>query len=125
MVDSGASETVIPEGLVRSVDVQASEASRRGVQYEVANGVQIPNLGQLTLNGFRDVEGFSRIVTTQVCDVKQPLMSVKRLRDSGHAVVFDSDGGRIEHMASGQSVRLSERDGMFMLKLWVPTKAGF
>ena len=71
------------------------------------------------------MEGFHRNITAQVCDVKQPLMSVKRLRDSGHAVVFDSDGGRIDHLASGSSIRLSERDGMFMLKLWIPTKAGF
>ena len=45
-VDSGASETVINEEMLRSVQVQEGAASRRGVEYEVANGIRIPNLGE-------------------------------------------------------------------------------
>ena len=45
-VDSGASETVVSEHMVQSVDTVPSPASIRGVAYEVANGEQIPNLGE-------------------------------------------------------------------------------
>ena len=44
-VDSGATETVVGEDMVESVEVVEGEASKKGVQYEVANGVRIPNLG--------------------------------------------------------------------------------
>ena len=45
-VDSGASETVVGEGMLRSVAIKEGEALRRGVQYEVADGTLLPNLGE-------------------------------------------------------------------------------
>ena len=45
-VDSGATETVIPDGCLRSISMREGEASRRGVRYETANGIRIPNLGE-------------------------------------------------------------------------------
>ena len=45
-VDSGASETVVNDDMLKSVQTQESAASRRGVEYEVANGIRIPNLGK-------------------------------------------------------------------------------
>ena len=45
-VDSGASETVVNEDMILTADIQEGQASRRGVEYEVANGVRIPNLGE-------------------------------------------------------------------------------
>ena len=45
-VDSGASETVISEDMVLSATLTEGPASRQGVQYEVANGVRIPNEGE-------------------------------------------------------------------------------
>ena len=101
--------------------VEANDASRRGVQYEVANGHRIPNLGQQVLNGLSDAEGLSRTITAQVCEVNRPLLSVKRLLETGHAVVLSDSGGYVEHLASGERLALTRSDGMFMLKLWVPT----
>ena len=93
-VDSGASETVMSEGLVRSVEVTPSAASLRGVKYEVANGEHIPNLGEKHLRGFTDQEGFPRHVTAQVCDVSKPLMSVAKLVKTGNTVVFTGNVDR-------------------------------
>ena len=45
-VDSGATETVIGEDMVNAVATQEGPAMRRGVEYEVANGIRIPNLGE-------------------------------------------------------------------------------
>lgn len=44
-VDSGATESVVPGSMPSSVPTQPGPASRRGVQYEVANGEIIPNEG--------------------------------------------------------------------------------
>ena len=46
-VDSGASATVIGEHLLKAIAVQPGKA---GVEYEVADGSKIPNLGQKSLN---------------------------------------------------------------------------
>ena len=45
-VDSGATETVVGEGDLLSIELKEGAASRRGTEYEVANGVRIPNLGE-------------------------------------------------------------------------------
>ena len=46
-VDSGATETVMPEETLNGiVGVTESAACKRGVVYEVADGTQIPNLGE-------------------------------------------------------------------------------
>ena len=127
-VDSGASETVIPTGLLQGVSLQPSDASRRGVQYEVANGQRIANLGEKTIQGYTHLEGFARSVTAQVCDVNKPLMSVHKLVKAGHKVVFDEPGAYIEHKTTGERIWLQENGGMYMLKLWVHssgTDAGF
>ena len=53
-VDSGASETVISEDMLPSIPIKQGNASWRGVQYEVANGVRIPNLGEKKFQGFSE-----------------------------------------------------------------------
>jgi hypothetical protein len=45
-VDSGATETVVGEGDLSSIETKEGAASKRGTEYEVANGVRIPNLGE-------------------------------------------------------------------------------
>ena len=116
-VDSGASETVISEDMVMSVDLCDSPASKRGVEYEVANGVRIPNLGEKRFVGTSE-EGISRRLTAQVCEVNKGLLSVSKVTKAGSRVIFDSDGSYIEDKTSGERMYLAERNGMFMLKLW-------
>ena len=122
-VDSGASETVVPDGLVKSVPTLPSEASRRGVEYEVANGMRIPNLGQQRLEGYTDGEGLMRGITAQVCEVNKPLLSVCKLVHAGHRVVFETGGSYVEDTSNGERIWLKESGGMYMLKLWMPSKA--
>ena len=45
-VDSGATETVMPDGMLMSVNMREGVKSRQGIMYEVANGVRIANLGE-------------------------------------------------------------------------------
>ena len=58
-VDSGASETVVNENMIVTTDVQEGLNSKNGVEYEVANGIRIPNLGAKRLIGVTS-EGVSR-----------------------------------------------------------------
>ena len=45
-VDSGASETVVGEDMIVTANLKESEGSRRGIEYKVANGESIPQLGR-------------------------------------------------------------------------------
>ena len=49
-VDSGVTENVCPDTLVSS-PIASGPAFVRGVKYEVASGVQLPNLGERKLVG--------------------------------------------------------------------------
>ena len=117
-VDSGASETVINEDMVSSVLMQEGTASRRGVKYEVANGVRIPNLGEKKFVGISE-ESVSRGLTAQVCDVNKGLLSVKKVVAAGNRVVFEDEGSFIEDKVTKERMWLKEENGMYMLKLWV------
>ena len=59
----------------------------------------------------------------QVCEVNKGLLSVSKIAKSGHRVVFDADGSYIEDKRTGESMMLTEKNGMYMLKLW--TKRDF
>ena len=58
-------------------------------------------------------------LTAQVCDVNKALLSVRRIVENGHKVVFDQSGSYIEDKSSGEKMWLREEGGMYMLKMWV------
>ena len=99
-VDSGATETVMGEETFTGiVDIAEGPACRRGVTYEVADGTEIPNLGERKLLGFTE-EGGQRGVTAQVCAVNKTLMSVSKVAAQGNRLIFDDDGSYIEDKVS-------------------------
>ena len=96
IVDSGASTTVIPPHVGKAYDVRPSKASTAGVTYEIADGTEIPNLGE-KLMPVVTAEGSWKGLRAQVADVSKPLQSVRSLVKSGHVVVFgDGDGDEVE-----------------------------
>ena len=117
-VDSGATESVVNDSMPSSIPTTPGPASRRGVEYEVANGTRIPNEGE---KRFTAVTGQSqeKKLVVQVCDVNQGLLSVSKATAANNRVVFDSDGSYIENKESGEVTWLEEKKGMYMLKLWV------
>ena len=116
-VDSGASETVIGEDMVVTAELKESEGSRNGVEYKVANGDSIPNLGEKRFSAYTQ-ENVGRNFKAQVCAVKQGLLSVKKMVAEGHRVVFDPSGSYIEDVVSYERMSLKERSGMYFLSLW-------
>ena len=117
-VDSGATEMVVGESMLPGVETRPGEASRRGVQYEVANGERIDNLGEKRFSCVGE-EGYECNMKAQVCDVNKALLSVRRLTQAGNKVVFDPNGSYIENLETGEKMNLQEKGGMYVLKLWV------
>ena len=118
IVDSGASETVLHEEMLKSVVTKPSPASRRGVEYEVANGVRIPNMGQKEFRAETE-DGTQKILTAQVCDVSKALLSVKKVVAAGNRVVFEPTQAYIENIQTGQKMAMKQEGGMYTLKMWV------
>ena len=87
VVDSGATETVVSEEMIKSIETQPGEAMKRGVRYEVASGDLIPNLGEKSFTAVGE-EGQERAIKAQVCEVNKALLSVHRMVQAGNTVVF-------------------------------------
>ena len=56
----------------------------------------------------------------QVSDVNKAFLSVSELVSKGCRVVFDEDSSFIENKYSGYWVPLEQRNGMYVLRMWVP-----
>jgi len=87
-VDSGATETVMREEMLEEIETVEGRAFKRGVKYEVANGVRIDNLGEKRFTGVT-TEGSQRNMTAQICRVNKALLSVRKVVSAGNRVDFD------------------------------------
>ena len=103
--------------MILSAEVQDGVNSKNGAEYEVANGIRIPNLGEKKFVGVTD-EGVSRKMVAQVCDVNKGLLSVRRMVQAGNTVVFTKKGSYIEDDHTRERMHMEEKNGMYMLKLW-------
>jgi len=116
-VDSGATETVMNEEMLEDVETIEGRAFKRGVKYEVANGVRIDNLGEKRFTGIT-TEGSQRGITAQICEVNKALLSVRKVVSAGNKVVFD-DVSYIEDKDTGERILIEDQGGMYVLKMWV------
>ena len=92
------------------------------MQYEVANGDEIPNLGEKLFSVVTE-EGTVRGTRPQVADVSKALQSVRALVRTGHVVVFgDEENGAdryTRNRASGET-NVVRDDGLnYLMKLYV------
>jgi hypothetical protein len=117
-VDSGATETVVGEDMLLSVQTTEGEAFKRGVEYEVASGTTIPNLGEKCFVAVAE-EGQRKKMRAQVCAVNKALLSVSRMVQAGNRVVFEQSGSYVEDLHSGEKMYIVEKGGMYMLNMWV------
>ena len=74
IVDSGASVTVVPPHVGRDYEVIRGEAAMAGVRYEIADGNEIPNLGE-KLMPVMTREGTWRGLKAEVADIARALQS--------------------------------------------------
>ena len=60
----------------------------------------------------------------QVCDVKGPLGSVRKMCGAGNQVLFDDDGSYIRNKFTGVQTPIIYDKGAYYLDIWVK-KGGF
>ena len=64
-------------------------------------------------------EGIHKVLRSQVCNVNKPLLSVSKIAEVGHRVVFDEHRSFIEDKKTGEQITLTKKDGVYVVKLWV------
>ena len=118
-VDSGACETVMPMSWCRGISVLSSRQYMDGVEYEVANGETIPNLGERRCLMSTAGSQLIKKISFQVADVHKPLLSISRIADLGFDCVLGKFGGYLADSITGERIPLQRVDNLYVLKAWV------
>ena len=122
--DSGAGNHVLSREDAPGYAVASSEGSRKGKGFVGVDGVRIPNEGQVELNLAGPQGRFKS--TFQVAKVTRPLMSIARICDRGHRVIFEKSHASVLNEQGQEVCRFARRGNLYMIdvKLKAPS-AGF
>ena len=117
--DSGACDTVIPRAMADSIPIMPSLASLRGMEYEVANGQSIPNLGERRCLVWTERATDVKRMTMQMADVHKGLLSLSRCADMGFESRFGRRAGALVCEATGEVIPLVRKGKLYVLRVWV------
>ena len=115
-IDSGAAESVINEEHAPMIQTTPSQGSRSGVEYVNANGATMPNRGEKYIP-IKTENGSECTVRMQVTDVKRTLLSVGRVCDTGHEVIFHKNGGFIRDVKTGKTFDFKRVAGVYRMEV--------
>ena len=115
-IDSGAGENVMSEHMAPKTPVEYSKEQDAGVVYTAANGEIMPNRGKKVLRVITK-EGQAKAMNMQITDVNKALMSVAKICDAGHSVVFTSDGGIIKSNKTGEETKFRRENNVYRMKV--------
>ena len=124
-------ETVMPRSMCSHFAIHPSVQSRAGVEYEVASGMCIPNLGERRCEVYTDGGASALLMHFQVADVHKPLLSVSRCADMGYECRLGKSGGVLIEIETGEIIPLVRSGNLYSMHVWVknrntePTTAGF
>ena len=118
-VDSGACVTVMPRSMCEGISILQNALSREGVEYEVANGAHIPNLGERRCEMMTVGSLVSKRITFQVADVHKPLLSVTGCADMGFDCYLGEKSGFLLDRVSGERIPLERRENLYVMRTWV------
>ena len=117
-VDSGAGVTIMPTEMCTRVPLRETADSRAGTTYRAASGHPVPDLGSRTFDA-KTTHSQNRRLTCKVGPVRKMLLSVTDMLSKGNRVVFDPQGSYAENIATGDWTPIEQKNGIFIMKLWV------
>ena len=115
-VDSGAAETVTSETEIPEFPTVNPSGPERDTTYILPDGSHVGNQGEKHVE-VTTKAGSRCTVRMQVTGVRKSLMSVSKVCDAGHRVIFDKHGGYIEHETTGQRTSFERKGGVYSLRL--------
>ena len=117
--DSGACDTVIPRKTAEGIPILPSLASLRGMEYEVANGQSIPNLGERRCLVWTENATEVKRMNMQVADVHKGLLSLSRCADLGFEGRFGRIAGALICERTGEVIPLTRKGNLYVLRVWI------
>jgi hypothetical protein len=117
--DTGACDTVIPKLMCPGIPITPSMQSLRGMEYEVATGESIPNLGEKRCEMWTEGATSPKSIAMQVADVHKALLSLSRCADMGFESRFGSAFGCLIDTVSGEITPLQRRGNLYVLRAWI------
>ena len=117
--DTGACDTVMPRGMAQHIPIQPSAQSLSSMMYEVADGNEIPNLGERRCVMWTEGSQDARKINLQVADVHKPLLSLSRCADMGFESRFGRRAGALIDEESGEVIPLERKGNLYILKCWL------
>ena len=123
-VDSGANVTVMPRSLCEGIGILQNRLSREGVEYEVANGAHIPNLGERRCEMMTLVSKICKRHVFQVAHVHKPLLSISGCADMGFDCHLDDKGGHLTDKETGERIPLGRRENLYIMRVWIRQDPG-
>ena len=117
--DTGACDTVIPKSLCAHIPIRPSLQSINLMEYEVADGSTIPNLGERRCMMWTEGGGDARPINLQVADVHKALLSLSRCADMGFESRFGRLAGALIDEESGEVIPLKRKGNLYVLKCWL------
>ena len=125
VVDSGASDTVIPPDMLQWLDLRSTH--KVGAEYEVANGDIVHNLGERRcIMKLHEKDSDELEMAFQVVeDVHKPLLAVSSIVKQGHDVIFSLADPHIL-LSSGTKMPMRYTNGTYEVDIYVkkPVFAG-
>ena len=118
-VDNGACDTVMPASMCQGIYIMPSLASMRGMEYEVANGATIPNLGERKCEIITHGSMKMKPITFQVADIHKPLLSISRAADMGYECQLSKNGGWLSNKESGDAIPLIRKGNLYVFECWL------
>ena len=89
--DSGAGVAVMLSGLCSGIPILDNDLSKNAVEYEVANGESIANLGERQCQVMTIGSMTPKRIVFQVADVHKPLLSITACLDMGYDCYFGKE----------------------------------
>jgi len=117
--DSGACDTVIPRTTAEGIPIMPSLASLRGMEYEVANGQSIPNLGERRCLVWTENATEVKRMVMQVAGVHKGLLSLSRCADMGYEGRFWRYAGALICESIGEIIPLIRKGNLYVLRVWI------
>ena len=96
--------------LCEGISILQNRLSREGVEYEVANGARIPNLGERRCKMMTVGSKICKRIVLQVADVHKPLLSIGGCADMGLDCHLDDKGGHLTDNETGEKNLLERKE---------------
>ena len=125
-LDSGAVIHVCGPSDCPGYVLEESAGSKRGQEFAMGDGGTIPNLGQKSLNLMDTDAGRDLVSVFQIAAVTRPLMSVGKIYDEGHKVLFDATTAVVTDQGGSELWRFHRKGGgLYVAKMKLRSPASF